>query len=91
MNTARDSVVYDYDRSQLVARMEAFCDAYESEVDRFRRKRPDDIDAFVDSSKVKWSRNLKRSLSTEQHLRFDASLRSSRGLPSFHPDVCLLC
>jgi predicted helicase len=65
VNTARDSVVYDFDPALLAARMEAFCDNFNSEVDRYRRKsktRDVDVDAFVDPKKLKWSRNLKRSL-----------------------------
>jgi predicted helicase len=73
LNTARDSVVYDFDVDLLKARVENFCDAYTSELDRYCRKRPTNVDAFVDSHKLKWSRNLKRSLSAEQPLVYDSS------------------
>jgi len=71
VNTARDSVVYDFVAEALGSRMEVFCENYNSEVDRFCRKSKNaviDVDAFVDPAKLKWSRNLKRSLRSQQRI-----------------------
>ncbi len=73
INSGRDSVVYDFDAAALTARVERLCDDYNAEVDRYQRKRKvDDIDAFVDYSKIKWSETLKRHLQSGENAEFDA-------------------
>jgi len=74
INSARDSVVYEHSATRLAKRVEKFCDSFNGEIDRWTRKgRPLDIDNFVDYSKLKWSRNLKRELTRERSLEFDAN------------------
>ena len=74
LSTNRDDVVYDFDREALSARMERFCDDYNAEIDRYLRKgKAANLDDFLDYTKVKWSRNLKRSLKNAQNLTFDRS------------------
>jgi len=71
VKTNRDEVVYDFNRSQLVERVERFIDDYNSEVDRFKRAgKPDDIDAFVRMEKIKWSRDLKQDMRRERYAQF---------------------
>ena len=63
VNTARDTVVYDFDKNRLLSRVEQFCDNYNSEVYRYiQRGMPKDVDNFVKYGVIKWSRNLKRHL-----------------------------
>jgi predicted helicase len=64
--TARDEIAYDFNRNTLVARMEAFVEGYNAEVDRYRRAKEKqtkkiDIDKFV-TKDLKWTHNLKKSL-----------------------------
>jgi predicted helicase len=54
--------------------MERFCDDYNAEIDRYLRKGKDaNLDEFLNYAKVKWSRNLKRSLRNAEYLTFDGS------------------
>lgn len=63
--TTRDSVVYDFDADALKARVRQFIEAYNYEVDRYKRAgKPSDIDNFVNYEVIKWSHGLK------QHLRY---------------------
>ncbi len=63
VNTGRDTVVYGFDPTELSSRTATFCDVYNSEVDRFKRKgERAKVDEFVDYAKLKWSENLKNSL-----------------------------
>ena len=66
VSTNRDEVVYGYDRKELAERVEAFCDHYNAELDRYKRsgKKAEGqaLDQFLDYSKVKWSRDLKKDL-----------------------------
>lgn len=74
VSTNRDSVVYDFDRERLAKRVEVFCDDYNAEVERWKRKgRPSNIDDFVHYERLKWSRNLKRELTRERLLEFSAT------------------
>ena len=80
VNTARDAVVYDFNRDQLNLRIEEVCDSFNSEVDRYRRKgRPKDIDGFVDYELLKWSAGLKSQLARDYHATFDPE-RTQRSL-----------
>ncbi|HUY37038.1 MAG TPA: type ISP restriction/modification enzyme [Pirellulales bacterium] len=72
VSTNRDDVAYGFDAHALADRVGRFCDDFNSELDRYKRRGENrDIDAFLDYSKVKWSRNLKRSLRNEQSLDYD--------------------
>jgi len=72
ISTNRDSVVYDFDRQRLAKRAEQFCDDYNDEVSRWQRKgRPEKIDEFVHTERVKWSESLKRKLTAERFAKFD--------------------
>lgn len=64
VKTNRDAYVYDYDSDSLAARMCQFAEAYNAEVDRYKRQtpKPKNIDDFVDYNKVKWSDSLKQKL-----------------------------
>ncbi len=73
ISTNRDDVVYDFDASTLANRMEKFSDAYNTEVDRYKRKGAGaNPDSFLDYSQIKWSRNLKAELKRGQYLDFAA-------------------
>ena len=74
VSTNRDRVVYDFDSKALSQRVSKFCDDYNAEIDRFTRKGKNlNLDDFLDYSKIKWSRNLKRSLRHSESLEFDES------------------
>ncbi len=63
VKTNRDSVVYDFDRATLIARVQQFIEDYNAEVDRWRRsggKR--NVDDFVKTERIKWSEGLKANL-----------------------------
>ncbi len=61
--TSRDDVVYDFNRPALVERVKVFIDAYNAEVDRYKRAgKPKDVDNFVKYDQIKWSRDLKLDL-----------------------------
>jgi predicted helicase len=68
VNTARDSVAYNFDLKALLRDIKAFADSYNGEVDRYSRERPSNVDSFVDYGKLKWSRNLKRHLRSQHSL-----------------------
>lgn len=71
VSTNRDDVVYDFQQETLAKRVEQFCDDYNAELDRYRRKgHGKRIDDFVDYSKIKWSRNLKRWLRNGEELQY---------------------
>lgn len=79
ISTNRDDVVYDFDRSRLAKRIEQFALDYNAEVRRWQsapmlptERTTEAVDAFVDYSKIKWSRNLKRDLRTGKLADFDA-------------------
>jgi predicted helicase len=70
--TGRDAVVYGFDREALLARVEQFCEDYNSELRRYEQKRkPKNLDVFLKYDRIKWSRNLNDILSA-------ISLSSSR-------------
>jgi predicted helicase len=63
VSTNRDDVAYAFDYGTAKEKGVAFSDAYNSELERWTRKGcPNDIDAFVNYDKLKWSENLKRKL-----------------------------
>jgi predicted helicase len=74
INTARDSDVYNFGEHKLQTNCTALAEAYNSELDRWVRVgQPSKIDDFVDYSKLKWSRNLKRNLKNKLQESFDLS------------------
>ena len=63
VNTARDSIAYDFNKKSLLERVQQFSDSYNLEVNHYIYKgMPKDVDGFVDYDVIKWSRNLKRHL-----------------------------
>lgn len=83
VNTARDAVVYDWARATLLERVAAFSEAYNAEVDRWKRRSTGtDVDAFVKYEKLKWSSTLKQHLQRERYSGFDeAQLRRASYRP----------
>lgn len=73
VNTARDNFVYGYEKSTLLTRMETFCDDYNAEIDRYRRKGQNQqaLDDFLDYSKIKWSSTLKSHLERHNYAVFN--------------------
>jgi len=68
VSTNRDSVVYDFNREVLAKRIEQFCEDYNAEVSRWIRKgKPENIDDFVKTERIKWSRDLKEELEAERY------------------------
>jgi len=63
LKSHRDSVVYDYESTKLIQRINQLVHAYNAEVDRYRANgQPKDVDGFVDTSTVKWDVSLKNTL-----------------------------
>jgi predicted helicase len=72
VNTARDRVVYDFDRAALERRVEQFSDDYNAETSRYADKgRPKNVDDFVSYEKVQWSSTLKNNLRAGTRAVFD--------------------
>ena len=78
MSTNRDAVVYDFQSEALSNKVASFCENYNAEIDRYNRKAKGKVlegrtlDDFLDYSKIKWSRNLKRSLRNAKSLEFSS-------------------
>ena len=72
VSTNRDVIAYGFRSGELRATIRGFIGSYNSEVDRFRRERPNDIDLFLKDSSLKWSRNLKRHLKGTDEATFHA-------------------
>jgi very-short-patch-repair endonuclease len=61
--TSRDDLAYSFQRTSLIATMRQQIDAYNAEVDRYKRSgKPRDVDNFVQYNIIKWSRDLKLDL-----------------------------
>jgi predicted helicase len=74
VSTNRDDVVYDFDKNELLKRVEKFCEDYNAEVFRYQQKgKMIDVDTFLKYDQIKWSRNLKRDLKNQKPLIFDSS------------------
>jgi len=70
--THRDSIVYDYRRDALAHRVLEFIDAYNGEVDRYRRAgAKEEIDQFVRYDEVVWSESLKLNLRRGRYAIYD--------------------
>jgi predicted helicase len=71
VSTNRDEVVYDFNRTVLADRVRDFCENYNIEVDRYRRSgKGKEVDTFLDYSKVKWSRDLKKDLQRGRYAQY---------------------
>ncbi|MCB9936443.1 MAG: N-6 DNA methylase [Planctomycetes bacterium] len=75
VKTNRDDVVYDFDREKLVARVKQFIEAYNAEVDRYKRasntrRLKKNVDDFVKYDDIKWSRDLKNDLMRGRAVKF---------------------
>ncbi|MDC3962529.1 N-6 DNA methylase [Polyangium jinanense] len=75
VSTNRDSVVYDFDRQCASHRVADFVADYNVEMLRYQENgRPRNVDAFLNTTRVKWSESLKRSLERGTRLVFDQAL-----------------
>jgi len=73
VSTNRDAVVYDFNTERLSKRVEQFAEDYNAELHRWQQKgRPKDLDGFLQTEKVKWSRDLKLKLARGIELTFHA-------------------
>lgn len=74
VKTNRDDWVYDFRKNMLNSKVQRFISTYNSEVDRWSRRRNDSIsiDDFViyDDQKIKWSEGLKSALQRRQYTEF---------------------
>ncbi len=74
VKTNRDVVVYDFDRQKLAGRMLDFIRDYNAQVDLYRREGPlENVDDFVDYSRIKWDGTLKGHLRKLRDTDFDDS------------------
>ena len=74
VNTNRDVWAYSFSKEQLANKARRCIEAYNSEVDRWKRAGcPKDIDSFVDSdeTKIKWSEGLKSTLARTVYAEFN--------------------
>jgi len=79
----RDDIVYDFAAPTLLSRIEAMSEAYNTEVDRYKRLAVrKNVDDFVDPSKVRWSSTLKLHLQRGSYVTFNvANVRDSLWRP----------
>src|SRR5262249_53046270 len=69
----RDDIVYGFDPEGLAKRVQDFVDAYNLEVDRYKRKgTSQQVDSFVDVRKIKWSSTLKLHLQRGRYAEYAA-------------------
>jgi predicted helicase len=72
VSTARDQFVYDFDDTALASKVKQFISEYLAELARYiGANRPKDVDSFVKNDSLKWSRNLKRHLQSEDRPEFN--------------------
>ncbi len=80
VSTNRDEWMYDSSRSGLAEKVERFIETYNSEVDRWKRRKdkkiePDDFVRYEDH-RIKWSEGLKLNLQRERYAEFsEAAVR----------------
>jgi predicted helicase len=80
IKSGRDDIVYGFSKQSLLKFTQDFANIYNYEVDRYRRSISSSlpIDSFVDYSKLKWSRNMKRFLAANRYIDFSVhSIRSA--------------
>lgn len=73
VSTNRDAVAYNFSADALASTVAEFVEGYSAAVSAFRRKHPKDVDEFLSTSKMKWSRNLKRHLKSCDSFTFSAA------------------
>ena len=74
VNTARDSVAYSFNQTELLDGVTTFFDSYNADVRKWSTNgRPKDIDNFVDYNTIKWSEHLKNELQRERYAEVDPS------------------
>ena len=74
--SARDNYVYSFNLEQLKSQVETFTEIYNATVDRFKRRgRGSDIAGFIDTDdqRIKWSRQVKRSLAKQEYSEYKES------------------
>ncbi|HEY4837468.1 MAG TPA: type ISP restriction/modification enzyme [Candidatus Acidoferrales bacterium] len=72
VSTNRDSLAYNFNEKTLETNVKGFVEYFNSESIRFQRAgRPKALDDFLRYDRIKWSRNLKRSLRVGSPLEFD--------------------
>ncbi len=72
INTARDSFVYSFIRSNIAEIVGRLCDDYNSQVDKYKRaEQGKNIDDFVSYESIKWSSTLKAHLIRGKYAAFD--------------------
>jgi predicted helicase len=72
VKTNRDTTVYDFDQDELLRTIQDQIEAYNAEVDRYKRaNRPSDVDSFVRYDRVNWSRDLKLDLVRGNYAEYD--------------------
>ncbi|MEP7288483.1 MAG: type ISP restriction/modification enzyme, partial [Chloroflexota bacterium] len=72
VTTARDEQVYDFDRSELINRVQQLIEDYNAEVDRYKHAdRVSNVDNFVRYDRIKWSETLKLNLKRGRYAKFD--------------------
>jgi len=78
VKTNRDEVVYDFQYDALAKRVQDFIEAYNGEVDRYKRTGGKaSVDDFVRYDRIKWSRDLKKDLQRGNDAHFsENNLRS---------------
>jgi predicted helicase len=70
----RDAHAYSYNRENLATRVEQFIDIYNSTVDKVKRSHPlNTLDDLIDvtDGRIKWTRQVKRSLAKSVYSQFD--------------------
>lgn len=77
--THRDSVVYDFSKERLAERVKAFIEAYNTEVDRWKRAPAKaDVNQWVKYDQIAWDRDLKNDLKRGRYVEWNKfALRSS--------------
>src|SRR5258708_22559805 len=74
LNSSRDSWIYDFSQTALLAKTKRFIETYNGEVDKWARRAHTGIklDDFVllDETKIKWSEGLKLALQRKQYAQF---------------------
>lgn len=74
VNTARDSFAYNFNDVVLEKSIRQFADDYNADVYLYQQKnKPEDIDAFVNYERIKWSSTLKNHLKYGNIIEFNKS------------------
>ena len=90
VKTNRDDVVYDFDARVLRERIAEFVDAFNGEVDRYRRTGGKaGIDNFVRYEEIKWSESLKANLRRQRYANLDeGQIRTALYRPFTRRSLC---